>query len=138
MSKCHVIVSMKEGWKMCIVPKSLFRAILMPSKRSGLPRSFMSKLPLISLTMLSIDSTVMAARSPSSTYHLAISTKLSLPYQKNTIVSALPGLNPNFSISCFNISCHTLPDCFNPYSPFFNLQTKFSFPSSMKPSGCLI
>ena len=132
------IVSMKEGWEICIVPSSWSLEILMLSNWSGSPRSFILKLPSISLTIQFLDSVDIAAKSPSLTYHPAISAKLSLPNQKYTIVSTLPGLKPKLSISHFNVLCQTLPDCFKPYNTFFNLQTKCSFPFLMNPLGCLM
>ena len=138
MSNRHAIVSMKEGWEICIVPSSWSLEILMPSNQSGSPKSFISKLPSMSLTIWFIDSADMAAKSPLSMYHPAISAKLLFPNRKYTVVSMLLGLKPNLSISHFNVSCQTLPDCFKPYNPFFNLQTRCSFPFSMNPLGCLM
>ena len=68
-----VMVSMKEGCDMCIVPRSQFLLILMLSNRLGSPRSDISKLPLMSLTIRFMDSWESAASRLSSTYHPASS-----------------------------------------------------------------
>ena len=86
------------------------RLILMPSSLSGSPRSWMSNDPPISLTIFSIIFVELAANSPSSMYHLAISVEFLLD-QKKTVVSASPALKPSFSSSCFRVRCHMCPDC---------------------------
>ena len=60
-----VTVSMKDGWEMCIIPSSLFLLIRMSSNRFDSPRSWIWKLPLMSLTMCSMDSMESAASGPS-------------------------------------------------------------------------
>ena len=72
-SKRFAMVDMNDGCDRCIVPISLFLEILMPSNQSGLPRSWISKLPLMSFTILSIACMLFVASSPSSMYHPAIS-----------------------------------------------------------------
>ena len=49
------MVSMNEGCDRCIVPRSRFLLILMPSSRLGSPRSDILKLPLMLLTIRSMD-----------------------------------------------------------------------------------
>lgn len=110
MSKQHAIVLIKDGCDICIIPRSWSCAILIPSRWSGLPRSCISKLPPISLT---IDFEQLVTMSPSLTYHPMISTSSLLKWKK-TVVLALPGLNPNFSISCFNVWCQTWPNYLSP------------------------
>ena len=80
--KHFAMVDMNNACDRCIVPISLFLEILMPSSLSGLPRSWISKLPLISFTILSIARVLFVASSPLSTYHPVISIDLSWLYLK--------------------------------------------------------
>ena len=131
------MVLMNVGWDRCIVPVVWSHLILMPSSLSGSLRSWMSNDPPMSLTILSIVFVELAASSPSSTYHPAISVEF-LSDQKKTVVSASPALKPSFSSPCFRVWCHMRPDCFTPYMLLFSLHMRCSCPLVMKPSGWCI
>ena len=73
MSNRLAMVFMNEGWDKCIVPSSLSLWIFIPNNQVGSPRSDISKLPRMSLTILDIREGELDARSPSSTYQPAIS-----------------------------------------------------------------
>ena len=76
------MVYMNEGWDKCMVPSSLSLWIFIPNNQVGPPRSDISKLPQMSLTILDIREGELDARSPSSTYQPAISISPLLPKQK--------------------------------------------------------
>ena len=80
--KHFAMVDMNNACDRWIIPISLFLEILMPSSLSGSPRSWISKLPLIPFTILSIAHVLFMASSPSSTYHPAISIDPSWLYLK--------------------------------------------------------
>ena len=70
ISNCQVMVFMNEGCEIWMVPMFLSHVILIPSSLSGVPRSCISKLPLMLQIILSIDVSKSAANKLSSTYHL--------------------------------------------------------------------
>ena len=61
MLKHWAMVFMKESCEICIIPSSLSHTILIPSRWLGFPKSCISKLPLISHIILSIDLSESAA-----------------------------------------------------------------------------
>ena len=135
---CFDRVDINEGCEMWIVPWSQSWMICMPKSWLGSPRSWISKLPLISWTIFSIACAVCAARSPSSMYQPEMLSNPSLLVQKKTVMSASPGVKLIFCSLEQSVWCQTLPDYFSPYILLLSLHTKSSFPSTIKPSGWCI
>src|SRR3979490_3034437 len=82
MSNRLAMVFMNEGWDKCMVLSSLSLWIFIPNNWVGSPRSDISKLPQMSLTILDIREGELDARSLSSMYQPAISISPLLPKRK--------------------------------------------------------